>query len=111
MALLPVPALTKFGTAGWLLWSGRGLEKPGWLGAAGGKDGGDPNFAVNCALAGEERAGAGFALCCRSWVPWGGHHTSSGIYLQTVGSWHRAAWHQRDPEAYNVNYHHVIKSP
>lgn len=33
------------------------------------------------------------------------------VYLQTGGSWHRAAGHHRDPAAYNVNYHHVIKSP
>lgn len=56
-------------------------------------------------------AGAGFAPCHGRWVPRGGHHVARGVYLQTGGSWHRAAGHQRDPAAYNVNYHHVIKSP
>lgn len=54
---------------------------------------------------------AGFAPCCQRWVPWGGHCATPRLYLQTGGSWHRAAGHQWDPAAYNVNYHHVIKSP
>lgn len=78
-----------------------------------------PHFAVGCAQicaqiptpAGGQGAGAGFAPRHRRWVPRGGHRVARGVYLQTGGSWHRAAGHQRDPAAYNVNYHHVIKSP
>jgi len=76
-----------------------------------------PTFAEGCAqicaqiltAGGGQRAGA--ASSSGRWVPWGGHHVACRVYLQTGGSWHRAAGHQRDPAAYNVNYHCVIKSP
>lgn len=65
----------------------------------------------NSHLSGWPGARAGFAPPSRRWVPRGGHRTAHRVYLQTGGSWHRAAGHQRDPMACNVNYHHVIKSP
>lgn len=124
VALLPAPTLANPGTASWQLCLAGGLEKPRWLGAAGGKKWGggppcSPHFAVDCARicaqiptpACGQGAGASFAPCRGRWVPWGGHCVARGVYLQTGGSWHRAAGHHWDPAAYNVNYHHVIKSP
>lgn len=50
MALLPAPTLANPGTASWQLCLAGGLEKPRWLGAAGGKKwgGGGPLLPTFC---------------------------------------------------------------
>lgn len=88
-----------------------GWKNPGGWVQLGGRNDGDPHFAVDCAPG---WGGGGWGWLCSLLQELGALGWAACIPQDLFTNSRKLAQGSRapaDPEAYNVNYHHVIKSP